>query len=218
MLETTQLEQNHSPSNQQVPQRTFAALIAPLLAVLILILVPLVESLHGGVLWGLNYHSPKFMSQVGDALALVKLIALCAGVYLLFTQHGRLRYLVKSKWLSVVLSCILAIVALIQIAIGLLGVLIDATLGANRDYFHKEFEIGNNTIYVFTADPGAMGTAYHYFYLKCPLPLDRYELTFIEKTNWVWELELKASDNGFDVFNQRGGFKYRVSLGEVGCD
>ena len=218
MLGTTQLEQNHSPSNKQVPQRTFAALVTSLLAVLILLLVPLVESLHGGVLWGLNYHSPKFMSQVGDALALVKLIALCAGVYLLFTQHGRLRYLVKSKWLSVVLSCILAIVAFIQIAIGLLGVLIDATLGSNRDYFHKEFEIGNNTIYVFTADPGAMGTAYHYFYLKCPLPLDRYELTFIEKTNWVWELELKASDNGFDVFNQRGGFKYRVSLGEVGCD
>jgi len=218
MLGTTQLEQNHSPSNKQVPQRTFAALVTSLLAVLILILVPLVESLHGGVLWGLNYHSPKFMSQVGDALALVKLIALCAGVYLLFTQHGRLRYLVKSKWLSVVLSCILAIVAFIQIAIGLLGVLIDATLGANRDYFHKEFEIGNNTIYVFTADPGAMGTAYHYFYLKCPLPLNRYELKFIEKTNWVWELELKASDNGFDVFNQRGEFKYRVSLGEVGCD
>ena len=217
MLGTTQLEQNHSPSNKQVPQRTFAALVTSLLAVLILILVPLVESLHGGVLWGLNYHSPKFMSQVGDALALVKLIALCAGVYLLFTQHGRLRYLVKSKWLSVVLSCILAIVAFIQIAIGLLGVLIDATLEANRDYFHKEFEIGNNTIYVFTADPGAMGTAYHYFYLKCPLPLNRYELTFIEKTNWVWELELKASDNGFDVFNQRGEFKYRVSLGEVGC-
>ena len=159
MLGTTQLEQNHSPSNKQVPQRTFAALVTSLLAVLILILVPLVESLHGGVLWGLNYHSPKFMSQVGDALALVKLIALCAGVYLLFTQHGRLRYLVKSKWLSVVLSCILAIVAFIQIAIGLLGVLIDATLGSNRDYFHKEFEIGNNTIYVFTADPGAMGTA-----------------------------------------------------------
>ena len=217
MLGTTQLEQNHSPSNQQVPQRTFAALITPLLAVLLLILVPLVESLHGGVLWGLNYHSPKFMSQVGDALALVKLIALCAGVYLLFTKHGRLRYLVKSKWLSVVLSCILAIVAFIQIAIGLIGVLIDATLGTNRDYFHKEFAIENNTIYVFTADPGAMGTAYHYFYLKCPLPLNRYELTFIEKINWVWELELKASDNGFDVFNQRGEFKYRVSLGEVGC-
>ena len=218
MLGTTQLEQNHSPSNKQVPQRNFAALVTSLLAILLLIIVPLVESLHGGVLWGLNYHSPKFMSQVGDALALVKLIALCAGVYLLFTQHGTFRLLVKSKWLSVVLSCILAIVAFIQIAIGLLGVLIDATLGSNRDYFHKEFEIGNNTIYVFTADPGAMGTAYHYFYLKCPLPLNRYELTFIEKTNWVWELELKGSDNGFDVFNQRGGFKYRVSLGEVGCD
>lgn len=48
--------------------------------------------------------------------------------------------------------------ALIQIAIGLLGVLIDATLGTNQDYFHKEFAIENNTIYVFTADPGAMGT------------------------------------------------------------
>ncbi|MHC6646580.1 hypothetical protein ACYTPF_08455 [Alteromonas sp. HB246098] len=217
MLGTTQLEQNHSPSNKQVPQRTFAALVTSLLAILLLIIVPLVESLHGDVQWGLNYHSPRFMSQVGDALALVKLIALCTGVYLLFTQYGRFRHLVKSKWLSVILSCVLAIVALIQIAIGLLGVLIDATLGTNRDYFHKEFEIENNTIYVFTADPGAMGTAYHYFYLKCPLLLNRYELTFIEKTNWVWELELKASDNGFDVFNQRSGIKYRVSLGEVGC-
>ncbi|CAB9494298.1 hypothetical protein [Alteromonas macleodii] len=218
MLGTTQLEQNHSPSNKQVPQRTFAALVTLLLVVVLLIIVPLVESLHGGVLWGLNYHSPKFMSQVGDALALVKLIALCAGVYLLFTQYGKFRHLVKSKWLSVIFSCVLALVALIQIAIGLFGVLIDATLGTNRDYFHKEFEIENNTIYVYTADPGAMGTAYHYFYLKCPLPLNRYELKFIEKTNWVWELELKASDNGFDVFNQRDGFKYRVSLGEVGCD
>ena len=217
MLETTQLEQNHSPSNQQVPQRTFAALISPLLAVLLLILVPLVESLHGGVLWGLNYHSPKFMSQVGDVLALVKLIALCASMYLLFTQHGTFRHLLKSKWISIVLSSVLAIVALIQIAIGLIGVLIDATLGTNRDYFHKEFAIENNPIYVFTADPGAMGTAYHYFYLQCPLPLNRYELTFIEKTNWVWELELKGSDNGFDVFNQRGEFKYRGSLGELGC-
>ena len=90
------------------------------------------------MLWGLNYHSPKFMSQVGDALALVKLIALCAGVYLLFTQHGIFRLLVKSKWLSIALSSVLAIVALIQIAIGLIGVLIDATLGTNRDYFHKD--------------------------------------------------------------------------------
>ena len=217
MLGTTQLEQNHSPSNKQVPQRTFAALITPLLAVLLLVTVPLVESLHGGVLWGLNYHSPKFMSQVGDALALVKLIALCAGVYLLFTQHGTFRLLVKSKWLSIALSSVLAIVALIQIAIGLIGVLIDTTLGTNRDYFHKEFEIENNTIYVFTADPGAMGTAYHYFYLKCPLPLNRYELKFIKKANWVGDVELKDSDDGFDVFNQRDEFGYRVSFGEVGC-
>lgn len=217
MLGTTQLEQNHSPSNKQVPQRTFAALVTLLLAVLLLIIVPLVESLHGGVLWSLNYHSPKFMSQIGDALALVKLIALCAGVYLLKAQQGTFRHLFKSKWLTVTLSSVLAIAALIQVGIGLLGVLIDATLGTNRDYFHKEFAVENNTIYVFTADPGAMGTAYHYFYLKCPLPLNRYELKFIEKTNWVWELEIKTSDNGFDVFNQRGEFKYRVSLGEVGC-
>ena len=217
MLGTTQLEQNHSPSNKQVPQRTFAALVTSLLAVLILILVPLVESLHGGVLWGLNYHSPKFMSQVGDVLALVKLIALCASMYLLFTQHGTFRHLLKSKWISIVLSSVLAIVALIQIAIGLIGVLIDATLGTNRDYFHKEFEIENNTIYVFTADPGAMGTAYHYFYLKCPLPLNRYELKFIKKANWVGDVELKDSDDGFDVFNQRDEFGYRVSLGGVGC-
>ncbi len=109
-----------------------------------------------GVLWGLNYHSPKFMSQVGDVLALVKLIALCAE-YLLFTQHGTFRIFLKVNGYLLFLSCVLATVALIQIAIGLLGVLIDATLGTNRDYFHKEFAIENNTIYVFTADPEPWG-------------------------------------------------------------
>ena len=217
MLETTQLEQNHSPSNQQVPQRTFAALITPLLAVLILILVPLVESLHGGVLWGLNYHSPKFMSQVGDVLALVKLIALCAGMYLLFTQHGTFRHLLKSKWISIILSSVLAIVALIQIAIGLIGVLIDATLGTNRDYFHKEFEIGKNTIYVHTLDQGALGKAYHNFYLKCPLPLHRFELKPIEQTDWVLDLQLKATDVCFGVFNGRGEFKHDIGLNGINC-
>ena len=42
--------------------------------------------------------------------------------------------------------------------------------------------------------------------LKCPLPLKHYELKLIEKISWVGKLAIKTSDNGFDVFNQRGEF------------
>ena len=203
--------------DKQAPQRTFAALIIPLFTALFLILLPLVESLHGSVLWGLNFHSPKYMSKVGDVLGWIKLLMLCAGVTLLFTRQSELRLLVKSKWVTIILSVMLAAVALIQIALGLLGVMFDATQMTSHDYFHKEFEMENNTIYVFTADPGAMGKAYHYFYLKCPRSLNRYELKLIEKAGWVGDVELKASGDGFDVFNQRGEFGYWVGFGGIGC-
>ncbi len=203
--------------DKQAPRRTFAALNIPLFIALFLILFPLVESLHGSVLWGLNFHSPKFMSKVGDVLGWIKLLMLCAGVILLFTRQSELRLLVKSKWVSIILSVVLAAVAFIQLALGLLGVMFDATQITDRDYIHKEFEMENNTIYVFTADPGAMGKAYHYFYLKCPRPLNRYELKLIEKARWVGDVELKTSSDGFDVFNQRGEFGYWVDFGGVEC-
>ena len=50
--------------------------------------------------------------------------------------------------------------------------------------------------------------------LKCPLSLKHHELKLIEKS-WVWELELKTSDNGFDVFNQHDEFEDRVNCSGV---
>ncbi|APD86540.1 hypothetical protein BM527_10830 [Alteromonas sp. Mex14] len=52
--------------------------------------------------------------------------------------------------------------------------------------------------------------------LKCPLSLKHFELKLIEK-NWVWEPELKTSDNGFDVFNQHDEFGDWVNFSGVGC-
>ena len=107
--------------------------------------------------------------------------------------------------------------AFIQVNLGFFDVAMYMVLTDNTDYFHKEFEIGKNTIYVHTLDQGALGKAYHNFYLKCPLPLHRFELKPIEQTDWVVDLQLKATDVGFGVFNGRGEFKHDIGLNGINC-
>lgn len=209
--------QNHSSKKTSMPHRDAAVPRIPVFVGLLLILIPLAESVNGSVLWGMNYHSPKLMSQVGDMVAWVKLIAVCAGVYLIFKQKGALKLLFKNKWVSNILNIFIAVVAFIQVNLGFFDVAMDMVLTDNTDYFHKEFEIGKNTIYVHTLDQGALGKAYHNFYLKCPLPLHRFELKPIEQTDWVLDLQLKVTDVGFGVFNGRGEFKHDIGLNGINC-
>ena len=157
--------QNHSSKKTSMPHRDAAVRRIPVFVGLLLILIPLAESVNGSVLWGMNYHSPKLMSQVGDMVAWVKLIAVCVGVYLIFKQKGALKLLFKNKWVSNILNIFIAVVAFIQVNLGFFDVAMDMVLTDNTDYFHKEFEIGKNTIYVHTLDQGALGKAYHNFYL-----------------------------------------------------
>ena len=101
-----------------MPHRDAAVRRIPVFVGLLLILIPLAESVNGSVLWGMNYHSPKLMSQVGDMVAWVKLIAVCVGVYLIFKQKGALKLLFKNKWVSNILNIFIAVVAFIQVNLG----------------------------------------------------------------------------------------------------
>jgi hypothetical protein len=71
-----------------------------------------------------------------------------------------------------------------------LGIVFGVILSPDLEYIHKEQSFTDNTIYVYTADPGAFGRAYHYFNLKCPQPYSRYKLISIGKTRWMHDFTM----------------------------
>ena len=99
-----------------------------------------------------------------------------------------------------------------------LGLLFDGVLSSNLSYIHKERNYQDRSIYVYTADPGAMGTAYHYFYLKCHLPLNRYELTQITKTNWMREYSFEVIDDELIIDDKsEEGSVQKIDLSTFKC-
>ncbi|QDP02348.1 hypothetical protein FNC98_13935 [Thalassotalea sp. PS06] len=81
-------------------------------------------------------------------------------------------------------------VATLQIIMLTLGILFLTASDSDLRYIHQEQSVDEHTIYIHTADPGAMAKAYHYVYLKCPLPFNRYALHTIGRLNWMREFSL----------------------------
>lgn len=91
-----------------------------------------------------------------------------------------------------------------QIPLLCLGILLAGSLSVNLDYSPKELKFSDRTIYADTAEPGTMGKAYHYFYLKCKLPLNRYELKLLKKLDWMPEYSIEVHGNKLIITNKSG--------------
>ena len=158
--------------------------------------LPFIESCFGGTLWGLNWKSPMFMDQLGDQLRLLKLILVILAIALFIIKSEEIRATINStvtRNIFIISGYILAVVLLVFLC---LGVMFAGISSSKLNYLHKELIFNERSIYEYTADAGAMGTAYHYFYLKCQLPLNRYELKQIKKMDWMREygFEVKGND------------------------
>jgi hypothetical protein len=174
---------------------------APLVIFIIMVCLylPFIESGFGGILWGLNWKSPMFMDQLSDKLRLLKLILVTLAVALLVIKREKIKDTFNNTTIrnSFIVSGYL--VAAVQIILLCLGILFAGVSSSNLDYLHKEKTFIDRPIYVHTADPGAMGKAYHYFYLKCQLPLNRYELKLIKKMGWMYEYGFDVRENNLIV-------------------
>lgn len=179
---------------------------APIVIVIITICLylPLMESWGNGTLWGVNWQSPAFMAQLGDKLRVLKLVLITLAFLLLIIRYHHISDTINNKFFKNIFIVSGFIVAIVQIPLLCLGILLAGSLSANLDYSHKELKFSDRTIYAYTADPGAMGKAYHYFYLKCKLPLNRYELKLLKKLDWMPEYSIEVHGNTLIITNKSG--------------
>jgi len=171
---------------------------------------PFLESWFGGTLWGLNWESPVFMAQLGDKLRLFKLFLVTLGVALLIIKYKSIRDTLTNTIVKNVFIVSGYLIAAVQIPLLCLGLLLEGVSSSNLDYLHKDRTFNERSIYVYTADPGAMGKAYHYFYLKCQLPLNRYELKLIKKTGWMYEFGFEVQENNLIVTDKSENGKTHI--------
>lgn len=142
------------------------------------------------------------MDQLRDHLRIFKLVLIAFSIYVLITKYTVISNTIRKALYRRVFVVFASVLAVVQVPLLLLGIMFEGVSSSNLDYIHKEKSYAERSIYVFTADPGAMGKAYHYFYLKCSLPLNRYELTEITKTNWMYEYNFEVVDNELIIEDQ----------------
>jgi len=174
-----------------------------LISIAILIYLPLLESIYSSTLWGLHWQSPLLMDRVSSYLLFIKTLSVVFGLYLIIKNTNQLKTLIPSKLLyfsQLTINCLVGAIQLLLLTLGILFVGFDGDLKIK----HREQSFDNGTLYVLTADPGAMGKAYHYFYLKCSKPFNRYDLTLIKKTDWLGNFEFKKFNDSLVIETTEG--------------
>lgn len=191
-----------------------------IIVALLCILIPLLESLGNGTLWGLNYESPRAMDTLGDIVRLIKLLSVIFGLYLLVKYRNKIAEGFHSKTLKITFFSIFYLLSAAQILMLGLGNLFFGIM-APKDHIHYEQSTTQESFYVYTSDPGAFGKAYHHVYLKCPLPFNRYELIKIGKVDWLGAFNIKRGNHNVVLSskNTGSGFDkvYRLPLDGATC-
>ena len=82
---------------------------------LLCILIPLLETLGEGTLWGLHYESPRAMDTLGDIVRLVKLLSVVAGLYLLVKNRSIIAEAFHSKVLKITFFSVFYLLSWVQI-------------------------------------------------------------------------------------------------------
>ncbi|QOL25523.1 hypothetical protein LP316_14695 [Thalassotalea sp. LPB0316] len=171
-----------------------------ILLAIALIILPLLESFYGATLWGLNFDSPLFMAKVGYWLFYVKYTSVLVGFFLVVFALTRFQQVIKPTWCATLVWFVSLLLAALQIIVMFFGLMINIDTANKLTYYHQQRAFEDSTIYVYTSDPGAMGRAYHYFYLLCEQPLNRYQLELIVKTPWLGRtFEFEVIDNQLQI-------------------
>jgi len=183
------------------------------------LVLPLLESLSGTILWGLNLHSPAFMHQLNPYIRIIKLMLIMVSLYLLTAKQRELRALIPNVVLNTLFMFFSYGLAICYGFLLIIGIVFSMYVQPDYDYIHRENQFNNTTIYVYTFDPGAMGRAYHYFSVKCPLAFNRYKLNYIARTNWMKDFEFNVQEKTLEITDGREPYNVTTfNISEQQCD
>ncbi|MEO3864284.1 hypothetical protein [Rheinheimera fenheensis] len=163
-----------------------------LTAALLCILIPLVDSLFLGNVFGLQWHSPALMYKASVYLVPVKLLFTIFGLVLLLQSPlaGAMRYAkVIVIALGVLHACMLALVCMLYL------------LRGDKSGFYRH----NGNIQLYTADTGAMGKSYHYFSYLCRGKYGFYTLVPISREDWLGQFSFQQSGDQLVITQQHDG-------------
>ncbi|MBU2969866.1 hypothetical protein KO527_10955 [Pseudoalteromonas sp. C2R02] len=200
--------------NKEIKKESFIIFI-----IMMCLYLPFIESWFGETLWGLNWQSPMLMYQWRDNVRIVKIILVILAIALLSIKREVIRETLNNTIIKNAFLVSSYVVAAVQIPLLFLGIFFEGISSSDLSYIHKEKTFNNRTVYVYTADPGAMGKAYHYFYLKCPLPLNRFELKDIKKIGWMYEYDFEVQENNLIVIDKsEEGKLHSFDISNFTCD
>lgn len=139
--------------------------------------------------------SPLFMNQVQDYLRVFKLMLVVFALFLFNVKYKHVRRSMPMLGGERLFYSFSNILAAIQLPLLCTGIFFSTVLSVNLEKIHIERNFQRHNIYVYTADPGAFGKAYHHFYVKCELPFKRYKLIEIATIDWIRDLQFGVTDN-----------------------
>lgn len=172
-----------------------------------LISLLMIETLFLGNSFSLQWHSPKLMYQVSAYLVPVKLAL--TGLALWWLSGMLLTG--WRKYARVVFA------SLAVIHISMLTWVCLAYLFLDFAPQAKQYRLQGN-IAVYTADPGAMGRAYHYFSYVCRNDYGFYQLTPISRLNWLGEFEFTEQHGELVITGSAAGTEpIRLAIAQYQC-
>lgn len=176
-----------------MPKRIIAALLC--------ILIPLLDSLFLGNVFGLQWHSPALMYKISVYLIPVKLLFTVIGLMLLLQSPiaGAMKF---AKVIVIVLGvlhgCVLALVCLLYMLLG------------NKSHFYRD----NGNIQLYNADTGAIGKSYHYFSYLCLGKYGFYTEYPISKEDWLGEFSYQQQGDKL-VITQHGNKEVKTIIRDI---
>ncbi|WP_462177207.1 hypothetical protein [Pseudoalteromonas gelatinilytica] len=157
------------------------------------------------------------MSDISQVTNVIILCSSILGFTLLLMKYQEVRSLFKNRIIANTLIIISFLYACLMFLAAGLVVFLDASFGSNKDYIYHEQTFNKRTFYVYTADPGAFGTAHHYVYLKCPASFNRYELELIANLSWMRDYKMSLKGDNLIFENDSEEDKTVLDVSEFYC-
>jgi hypothetical protein len=145
----------------------------------LIIILTFLDSLFVAPVFGIKWHSEKFIYVLSTYLIWIKLGLVGMATYMLISSGPQRKHSVKTKLVSV----ILLFIAGIQIIVLTLTCIWYIAVGSQAKSYQQQ---GN--IVVYTSDVGAFGSAYHHFGYQCVGEYGFYRYTPIATIDWLRDM------------------------------
>ncbi|QLJ09271.1 hypothetical protein [Pseudoalteromonas sp. JSTW] len=164
----------------------------------LLILLPLIDSLFVPPVFGIQWHSPKMMYQIGVALLIIKLFMVITGIYLLLKNNrcdtGRAALETQPTARR---HLLLFIVAGLQLVVMVSLCFWYLVAGTQAKYFKQQQHIS-----VFTADYGVFTDVYHHISYICYDSYGFYRQIPVASLPWAGEFSFKVHQDSLQIYQK----------------